>query len=133
MTAASYLSHAVAKPLFAGLTAAVADHYVMKNANIKGCAMFGAAVGGGIFAVSWVEPIVSPLFPTKTPLGTVGKALEGRAIEIICGSAAAYALNRFVLKNEFNSSDMMKKVGIVIAADLVGETVCELLLIGHHK
>lgn len=131
MTVATYLSHAVAKPLVAGLVAAAADHLVMKNPDIKGCALFGAAVGGGIFAVSWVEPIVSPFFPTKTPMGNIGKALEGRIVEILCGSAGAYALNRFVLKNEFNSNNMTKKVGIVIAADLAGETVCELLLIGH--
>lgn len=132
MTAASYLSHAVAKPLAAGVVAAALDHFVMKNADVKGCAMFGAAVGGGIFAVSWVEPIVGPMFPTKTPLGgPLAKALEGRIVEVLLGSAAAYSLNRFVLKNEINFNDMMKKLGIVIAADLAGETVCELLLIGY--
>ena len=129
MTVATYLSHAVAKPLFAGLAAAAADHYLMQNPTLKDNAMFGAAVGAGIFAVSWVEPLVSPLFPTKTPMGNMGKALEGRIVEIACGSAAAYALNRFVLKNEFNPRNMMKKIGIVAAADLVGETVCEFLVI----
>ena len=102
MTVATYLSHAVAKPLFAGLAAAAADHYLMQNHTLKDNAMFGAAVGAGIFAVYWVEPLVSPLFPTHSPIGTVGKALEGRICEIALGSAAGYALNRFVLKNEFN-------------------------------
>ena len=129
MTVKSYLSHAVAKPLFAGITAGLADHLIMGNRNIKSCAMFGGAVGGGIFAVSWVEPIVSPMFPTATPMGHIGKALEGRIVEIACGSAGAYALNRFVLNNEYTSKDLMYKVAIVAGADLVGETVCELLLI----
>lgn len=131
MTIASYLSHAVAKPLAAGVVAGAMDHFLMPAGDIKQSAMFGAAVGGGIFAVSWVEPLVSPLFPTKTPMGNIGKALEGRIVEIACGSAAAYALNRFVLKNEVNKSDMLKKLGIICAADIAGETVCELLLIGH--
>ena len=129
MTVATYLSHAVAKPLFAGLAAAAADHYLMQNPTLNDNAMFGAAVGAGIFAVSGVEPLVSPLFPTKTPMGNMGKALEGRIVEIACGSAAAYALNRFVLNNEFNPRNMLKKIGIVAAADLVGETVCEFLVI----
>ena len=65
-------------------------------------------------------------------MGNIGKALEGRIVEIAYGSAAAYALNRFVLKNEINRSDMMKKLGIICAADIVGETVCAFLLIANH-
>ena len=129
MTVSSYLSHAVAKPLVAGVAAAALDHFVMGDPSMKSNAMFGAAVGAGIFAVSWVEPVVSPLFPTKTPMGNIGKALEGRIVEIACGSGAAYALNHFVLKNEYNHASMLKKLGIVVAADIIGETVCELLLI----
>ena len=131
MTVASYLSHAVVKPTVAGITAGIIDHFVMKNLNIRSCAMFGSAVGAGIFAVSWVEPIISPLFPTSTPMGHIGKALEGRIVEIACGSVSAYALNHFVLKNEYTTNDLLYKVAIVGCADIVGETVCELLLIGH--
>ena len=129
MTVASYLSHAVVKPVVAGAVAGLADHLLMKNQNIKSCAMFGGAVGAGIFSVSWVEPLVSPMFPTHTPVGNIGKALEGRIVEIACGSAGAYALNHFVLKNEYTTNDLLYKVAIVAGADLVGETVCELLLI----
>lgn len=130
MTVGTYLSHAVAKPVVAGIVAGLADHFVMKNADVKSCAMFGGAVGAGIFAVSWVEPLVSPLFPTHTPMGAIGKALEGRIVEIALGSASAYALNHFVLKNEINTNNLLMKLGIVIGADLVGETVSEILI--HH-
>lgn len=129
MHAKSYLSHAIAKPLVAGLAAGVADHFLMKNSDIKSNMYFGGAVAGGIAAVSWIEPLVSPCFPTHTPIGGMGKALEGRIIEIACGSAAAYAMNRYVLKNEYTSNDLMYKVGIVAGADLIGETVCEFLCI----
>lgn len=132
MTVKSYLSHAVVKPVVAGITAGLADHFIMNNKNIKSCAYFAGAVGGGIFAVSWVEPIVSPMFPTSTPMGHIGKALEGRIVEIACGSVGAYAMNHFILKNEYTTNDLLYKVAIVAGADIVGETVCELLLIGHH-
>ena len=125
----SYLSHAIAKPLVAGLAAGAADHFLMKNQDIKSNMYFAAAVGGGIAAVSWVEPLVSPCFPSHTPCGMIGKALEGRIIEIVCGSGAAYAMNRYVLKNEYTSEDMMYKLAIVIGADLIAETVCEVLCI----
>ena len=129
MTAQSYLSHAIAKPLVAGVAAAAADHFLMKNTDIKSNMYFGAAVGAGIAGISWIEPLVSPCFPTHTPCGMIGKALEGRIVEIACGSAAAYAMNRYVLKNEYTTNDLMYKLAIVAGADLVGETVCEFLCI----
>lgn len=60
----SILSHAVAKPVIAGLTAGLLDRYFMNNTNTRSNLMFGGAVGAGIFSVSWVEPVVSKLFPT---------------------------------------------------------------------
>jgi hypothetical protein len=125
----SYLSHAVAKPLVAGVAAGIADHFFMKNTNMKSNAYFGAAVGAGIFSVSWIEPIVAPLFPTHTPIGAIGENLEGRVVEIALGSASAYAMNKYILKNEYTNQDMLYKLGIVVAADLIGETVCEFLCI----
>ena len=127
MTLHTYLSHAVAKPLFAGITAGLADRLIMKNENLKSNLYFAGAVGGGIFAVSWVEPIASKAFPSHTPLGHVGKALEGRILEVACGSASAYALNAYVFKNEYTINDLMYKLAIVAGSDLVGETVCEFL------
>ena len=48
MTVASYLTHAVVKPAVAGITAGLADHFIMKNTDIKSNAYFAGAVGGGI-------------------------------------------------------------------------------------
>jgi hypothetical protein len=129
MSVKSYLSHAVAKPLFAGLTAGLIDHYYMGTTDMKQNLYFGGAVGGGIFAVSFVEPLVSPLFPTRTPLGSMDKALEGRIVEIALGSGAAYAMNKYLLKNDYNSANLIARLGIVVVADIAGESVCELLLI----
>ena len=125
----SILSHAVAKPVVAGLTAGLLDRFLMNNTNTKSNLMFAGAVGAGIFSVSWVEPVMTKMFPTKTPIGHIGKALEGRVIEIACGSAAAYGLNYFVLKNEYSNRDMLYKLGLVVAGDLAGEMVSELLML----
>jgi hypothetical protein len=129
MSVKSYLSHAVAKPLFAGLTAGLIDHYYMGTTDMKQNLYFGGSVGAGIFAVSFVEPLVSPCFPTHTPMGNIGKALEGRIVEIALGSGAGYAMNKYVLKNDYNSANLLTRLGIVIVADVIGETVCEFLLI----
>jgi hypothetical protein len=50
-------------------------------------------------------------------------------VEIGLGSGAAYAMNKYVLKNDYNSANLLTRLGIVVVADIVGETVCEFLLI----
>ena len=80
MSVKTYLSHAVAKPLFAGLAVGAMNMLVLKETDMKTNAMFGAAVGAGIFSVSWVEPFASKLMPTTTAIGYIGKALEGRML-----------------------------------------------------
>ena len=124
----SYLSHAVLKPLVSGVVAGAMDRLVMKNDDMQGNMYFGAATAAGIFGVSWVEPLVSNAFPTKTPIGLVGKVLEARILEIACGSAAVYALNRFVIKNDYNPRNFMYKVGIIAVADVAGESLSEILI-----
>jgi hypothetical protein len=123
------ITEAIAKPVISGITAAAAEYFIMGNQNVKKCAMFGGAVGVGIMAVSPVQIFVSPYFPTATPMGKIGKILEGRILEIACGASAAYALNRFVLKNEYTNADLLYKLAIICAADIVGETACEVMLI----
>lgn len=124
----SYFSHAVVKPVVSGAVAAAADHFIMGDKDVKGNMYFGAAVAAGIASVSWVEPLVSNAFPTKTPIGMVGKVLESRIIEIACGSGAVYALNRFVLKNDYNPRDLFKKLGVIALADVAGETLSEIII-----
>ena len=53
--------------------------------------------------------------------------MSERVVEIAAGSLAAYAVNRYVLKNDTNPRDMVKRIGVVIAADFVGTYVDEYL------
>ena len=91
--------------------------------------MFGGAVAAGIVAVSPVEALVTAYSPTHTLIGKLGKGVEHRVMEITCGSAAAYALNRFVIKNEYTNRDLLYKLAIVAVADIVGETLCEVMML----
>ena len=123
----SILSHVFVKPFVAGISSAIADHFILKNTDMQSNLMFGGAVGGGIFISSSAGQLLSPLFPTHTPIGALGKNLEARIIEVSFGSASAYALNYFVLKNEYNTRNLLYKVGIIAASDVLGECVCEFL------
>ena len=130
MTIKSYLSHAVAKPLFAGLAAGLGDHFIMGNPHYQLNAQFAGAVGGAIFLASNVEQVVSPFFQTASPIGHIGKFLEGRIVEIACGSAGAAVFQKFVLKKmDYDMATWGKRIAVIAAADIAGETICELLMI----
>ena len=131
--AKSYFSHAIVKPFVCGALCAVGDHVVMKNNDLKGCAMFGGAVGAGVFAASNVEQVASSFFPTATSIGKIAgveRFIEGRVVEIICGTGAGLAFQKFILqKVDFDMQTWAMRVAIIAGADVAGDTVCTLLMI----
>ena len=123
----SILSHTIVKPIAAGAIASALEYSIMKNTNLTSVGYFGLAVAGGVAVASAVGQVVSPLIPTHTPIGNLGKNLEARIVEITFGSAAAYAMNAYVLKNKYNTNNLLYKLAIVSAADIGAEFVCELV------
>jgi len=128
MTAAkTYLTVSLLKPAIAGVTAAALDRYALINANVNGNLYFGAAVAAGIASVAWVSPFIDK--PGKDSLlDDIGKSLEGRVLEIAVGTGAAYAVNHFVMRNNYTLSDWASKCMVIACADMVGETVSMLVL-----
>ena len=108
------------KPAIGAVVAILGDKYILNNQNMNSNAVFGASVGIGIYASSLISPNIPKFLPD---LGTMasGKALQDRVTEISLSSGSAYIINRYVMQNDYNSSDMMKKLGIIVAADFIGE------------
>lgn len=121
-------SNVLVKPLMAALSAAVLDRFVMKNENMNSNLYFAAAVGSGVFLAASAGAILDKQMPTSTPMGRLNKTLEGRVIEVTLGTAGVYALNRFVLNNEYNLNTWAWKIGIIVASDLIGETAAEMII-----
>ena len=91
--------------------------------------MFGGAVGVGVFSVSVLEPFVQKLMPTHTPIGHLTKGLESRIVEVALSSGACFALNKYVIRNDYSPNDWMKRMGVIAVADLAAETVMKLFMI----
>ena len=119
--------HTIVKPCVAGVVAMLGDRFIMNNQNWKSAGMFDVAVASGVFVAGMIGDTVAPYFPTSTPIGAFSKNLEGRIVEVTCGAAGAYALNRFVLKNELSQRDMVFKLGIIVGADITGEIIAEMI------
>ena len=64
----------------------------------------------------------------NTMVGSLGKNLEARIIETLSGSSIAYCVNRFVLKNDYNNKDLLNKLGIIVFADFVAESLTTMII-----
>lgn len=122
-TSTSSMTTDFVKPLVGGAVAVLADKFILGNQNMNQSLIFGASVGAGLYGASVVTPIMPVLIPTSVLPN--GKTIEDRVLEVSAGSVGAYAINRYVLKNDFNRNDMYKKIGIIALSDFVGEYVSD--------
>ena len=121
-------SASIVKPAVAAATILLIDKFYFKINNLTSNLYFAGSVGVGVFASSSVGEMTRNLFPTSTAIGSLGKNLESRIVEVICGSTSVYAMNRFILKNEFKLSDMIPRILAIGVADIVAETATEMIL-----
>ena len=109
------------KPLVGGLTAIALDKMVLMQPNMQSSLYFGGAVGAGLLLVSMFDTKIPSFLPDIPSIGASGETLSKRVLEITAGAGSAYAINRYVIKNDNNPQMMMKKLGVVIVSDFVGE------------
>jgi hypothetical protein len=115
-------SDAVVKPLATAAAAFAIDKLYFKETDMKRSAMFAASVGAGVYIGSMVGQY-APDF--QLPMLGSGKSAESRILEIALGGGAAYALNKYVLKNDYSRDDMLKRLGTIVVADFAGEIVAD--------
>ena len=108
------------KPAIGAAFAIAADKFVLQQPDMQKSLYFGLAVGGALMAANVVEGSIPDFLPDISSLGASGKTMSERVVEIATGSLGAYAVNRYVLKNDTNPRDMAKKIGIVVVADIAG-------------
>jgi hypothetical protein len=115
-------SDAVIKPLAAAATAFAIDKFYFNESNLQRSAMFAASVGAGVY-VGAIAGQYAPDF--QLPMLGSGKAAESRVLEIALGGGAAYAVNKFVLKNDYGRNDLVKRLGSIVVADFAGELISD--------
>ena len=105
------------KPIVMGATVVALDKFVMKNQNMNESLYFGLAGAVGAYGGA----MVAKAMPLPLPSGDYfdGKTLEMRIAEIGIGAGVGYALNKYAMKNDFNSRNMLNKLGLLAAADFI--------------
>lgn len=119
VTSTNNNSNAFIKPLVGAAVAVAADKFILNNNDLNKSLMFGASVGAGLYAATLIAPMIPPLIPPTTLSN--GKTIQDRVVEVGSGAGSAYALNRFVLKNDYSRGEMFKRLAIIAACDFVGE------------
>ena len=102
-----------------GATIVALDKFVMKTQNMNESLHFGLAGAVGAYGGA----MVAKAMPLPLPSGDYfdGKTLETRIAEIGIGAGVGYALNKYAMKNDFNSRNMLNKLGLLAAADFISE------------
>ena len=111
------------KSIIAGATGVIIDKYYFEEREMNRSLYFGASVAAGVF----IGTIASPMAPDFN-LGSMGlKQIEERITEITFGSASAYILNKFVLKNDYSRDQLLYKLGAIALCDVVEELGSDLI------
>ena len=106
--------------------AALLDKYVMGVDDLQRNLIFGSVSAGSLFAGTFASQLVAPavsisggnsLFQNKT--------IAERAVELSVGSAVGYAVNRYALNNDYNPSEMTKRIGCLALTDLTSEYISD--------
>jgi hypothetical protein len=109
------------KPLVAGVVSGFLDRAVLKNDDFNSNLIFSVSVGVSTFIGDYIGETVSTVVPDSTVYVFSGKTILQRAVEISVGSGRAYAINRFGFSNDFDPSQMMRKVGVIAISQIIGE------------
>ena len=125
--------HTMIKAAVAGGGFGAAEYFILKNRNVEACAYNAAAIAGGILAISTVSETLltavnSPFVTAGTSMTGTVKGIEQRVLEIAGGAGAAMLLSQFVFKTQMTQRDMGMKLGMIVAGDLLGEAVADMMV-----
>ena len=126
-------SHSLIKASTGAVLATSLDAYLSYGTSLNSylvtkSATFGAIVGGSFLVSDMVTPGLTNLHHTTNKSFFSNKTLEQRLIEAALNIPIAVIVNDFV---QASSLDLMKKAGIIVLCDVVGETVADLSLSRH--
>ena len=104
------------KPLVGAASVLAIEKFILKEQNMNRSLYFAGTVGAALYLSNTVlNPMFGGVFKN-------GKGYLDRGIEIGSASLGSYAVNKYVLNNsDYSNNEMIKKVGVVVAADIIGE------------
>lgn len=111
------------KPVLTGAIAGLANKFYLNETVDKSSLIFGGSVAAGIYASQFLAPMVPNVGNIDGMMN--GKTLGVRIAEIGLGAGSAYAVNKYVFKNDRLDENMLMKVGVIAGADFIAEYITD--------
>ena len=125
MSNSVYPMNPMLKPALTGAIAAAGEKYLLNQQDMQKSIYFAGAVATGTYIGSMAGSYLPTLVPT---VGFIdGKTLEVRLAEVAAGAVGAYYLNRLILKNDFEPSQMYPKLALIAGSDFIAEYITDYL------
>ena len=125
MSSSTSNSDFIIKPLATGAVAVAINQFILKENDMNKSLYLGLAAAGGVAAGSFVGSMIPPMnFGSQAYFGN-GKGVSQRIAEIGLGTAGAFVLNTYVLRNTSFRDNYVNQIGTIIAADLAGEYISD--------
>ena len=116
------MSNSNLKPFLVGGLIIAADKFLLNQPNMNSSLYFGISGVAGIYlSQNLAQMLPSNQGQISTMIDV--KTLETRMLEVSLGAGATYAINKFALKNDLRPNDLLNKVGVILAADFIGEYI----------
>ena len=112
------------------ITAAVAiatalDKYALGHVNLNESLIFGASVGAGVGLGDLVGGSFSLVLPDASNAYLSSKSIIHRSVEVASGVGSAYLINKYFMKNDYDPSEMYKKLGVIALTSIASEAVAD--------
>ena len=108
------------KPFLVGGIIVAADRFILNQPNMNSSLYFGISGVIGIYAAQNLKQMLPSNQGQISTMIDV-KTLETRLLEVSLGTAATYGINKFALKNDLKPNELIQKIGVIVAADFIGE------------
>ena len=115
----------IIKPLSTAAVAVAINQFILKENDMNKSLYLGAAAGLGVLGGGYVGSMLPAMNFGNTAYFGNGKGVSARIAEIGVGTAGAFILNTYVLKNSSFRDNYMNQIGVIIAADLAGEYITD--------
>ena len=115
----------IIKPASTAVVAFAINNFILKENDMQKSMYLAAAAGLGVLGGGYIGSMIPPMNFGSQQFFDNGKGVSARIAEIGVGTAGAFILNTYVLKNSSFRDNYMNQIGVIIAADLAGEYITD--------
>lgn len=129
MSSSSSATDFLKRPILCGVLAGVMDNYLLETKDTYKNAQFGVSVS---VAVAIADGTSGSLLNALN-VGSNNAGIALRVSEVVFSAGSAYTVNKYIMGNSSysyygsDSSDFMKRVGVIILSDVASNAILDLV------